>query len=622
MLKQFKAESKRLLDLMINSIYTNKEIFLREIISNASDAIDKLHFISLTDSKASRDFEIRLEVNKSERLIRIIDNGIGMDKSDLENNLGTIAKSGTLDFKKENEKEAEQMIGQFGVGFYSSFMVAEEVTVTSWKYGAAEAYEWKSRGADGYQIKSVPTPEVSGTVIELKLKADDSDQKYSDYLDTSVLSRLVKKYSDYIRYPIRANIETQKPKKEGEGYETVIELETLNSMVPIWKKAKGKVKQEEYDEFYHDTFHDFDKPLKTISTKVEGSVDYSALLFIPSKPPYDYFTKDFKGGLKLYSAGVLIMDNCEKLLPDHLAFVRGIVDTSDLSLNISREMLQHDRQLNAIASSLEKKILAELAKMRDKDRETYEKFFKAFGLTVKYGAYNGYGSKIKDLQDYFLFFNTDGEKYVTLKEYVSSMKDGQAGIYYASGSDLKKLGALPQVTALKNKGYGVLLLAENVDEFIIKMMISYDDKKFISALGGKLDLDEGDEKQTSKDKEDAAKPMLDDMKTALGGSVKEVRLSSMLGDFASGLSADGDLSIEMAKVLSSMPGAEKLKPDFVLEINPEHPLYKKAEQLHASDKEKFDRLARLMYEEAQLSLGNAPEDPAELVKLINEFISK
>lgn len=622
MLKQFKAKSKRLLDLMINSIYTNKEIFLREVISNASDAIDKLHFISLTDAKASRDFEIVLGVNKADGTISIADNGIGMDKEDLENNLGTIAKSGTLDFKKENEKEAEKMIGQFGVGFYSCFMVAEEVTVMSYKYGAAEAYEWKSRGADGYSIKTVPAPGQSGTVVTLKLKADDADFKYSDYLSTDALSGLVKKYSDYIRYPIKAEMEKSVPKKEGGGYDKVVEVETLNSMTPIWKRAKGKVKQDEYDEFYRDTFHDFEKPLKTISTKVEGNVDYSALLFIPSKPPYDFFTKDFKGGLKLYSAGVLIMDNCEKLLPDYLAFVRGIVDTSDLSLNISREMLQHDRQLSAIAVSLEKKILAELGKMRDNDREAYEKFFKQFGITIKYGAYNGYGAKIKDLQDYFLFWSTDGEKYVTLKEYVAAMKEGQSGIYYASGSDIKKLGGLPQVSALKSKGFGVLLLADNVDEFIVKIMMSYADKTFISALGGDLDLASEDEKKAAADKEAQTKPILDGIKAALGDKVKEVKLSGMLGDFASGLSASGDLSIEMAKVLSAMPGGEKLKPDFVLELNSEHPLFKKAEELHTADKEKFDRLALLFYEEAQLTLGNAPEQPAELVKLINEFVGK
>ena len=614
MLKQFKAESKRLLDLMINSIYTNREIFLRELISNASDAMDKLHFMSLTDSNASREFEIRLETDAKNRIVRIVDNGIGMSSEELEANLGTIAKSGTLDFKKEKEKDAEQLIGQFGVGFYSCFMVADEVIVTSKKYGEDKAFVWTSKGVNGYSIKPAEKDQ-SGTVVQLKLKEDSDDCKYSDYLNMDTLTMLVKKYSDYIRYPIKAMVEDFEPKEGGE--EKVITEEVLNSMIPIWKKKKSDVTAEEHDAFYSETFRDFEKPLKVISAKVEGNVDYTALLFIPSRAPHDYYAKEFKGGLRLYSNGVLIMENCEKLLPDYLMFVRGIVDSADLSLNISREMLQHDRQLTVIANSIEKKLLSELGKMLADNREDYEKFFKQFGLTMKFGGYNGFGAKMKDLQDLFIFFNTDGEKYVTLKEYVSSMKEGQKDIYYASGSDVRKLGGLPQVTAIKNKGYGVLLLSENIDEFVIKIISSYDGKNFVSALGGKLDL--GDEKSEAETKKEQAKPLLDEMKKVLDGKVSEVRLSGLLGDFASGLSASGEISFEMAKVLSSMPGAEKIKADMVLEINPEHTIYKKAERLLAEDGEKFARLTKLLYEEAQLTLGNSPENPSELVKLINEF---
>lgn len=626
-LKQFKAESKRLLDLMINSIYTNKEIFLREVISNASDAIDKLHFISLTDAAAARDFCININVDKTNRTLTVSDNGIGMTAEEMEGNLGTIAKSGTFDFKNENKsegKDTESLIGQFGVGFYSSFMVADEVTVISKKYGSDTANKWTSKGANGYTIESAERDEAGTTVI-IKLKEDEDGAKYSDYLQQYVLQELVKRYSDYIRYPIRMPIEKSvlkegKKSEDKDAYETVTEIETLNSMVPIWKRNKKDVTEEENNQFYTDKFHEYETPLKTISTKVEGAVDYSALLFIPAKAPYDYYTKAFKRGLKLYSSGVLIMDNCEKLLPDYLGFVRGIVDSADLSLNISREMLQHDRQLAEIAKSLEKKILSELGKMLADERESYEKFFAQFGVTLKFGAYEGFGAKINDLKDLLIYYTTKTNKFVTIKEYAADVKEGQTEIYYASGSDIATLESLPQVSAVKAKGYGVLLLTDNVDEFVIKLMDNYDGKKFKSVASGDLNIETEEEKKASREKEDMSKTLLEEIKTALAGKVAEVKVSNMLGEFPVGLSAKGELSIEMAKVLSAMPGNEKIKAQYVLELNPVHKMFNKAADLLASDKDKFGRLCVLLYAEALMTVGIMPENPNEFIKLVNEFL--
>ena len=619
-LKKFKAESKRLLDLMINSIYTNKEIFLRELISNASDAIDKLHFLSLTDENARRDFRIVIKRDREARTLTVEDNGIGMSAEELESDLGTIAKSGTLDFKKNAEKStAEELIGQFGVGFYSCFMIADEVTVVSRKYGEDVAHKWVSSGVSGYEITDAER-ETSGTTVTLKLKPDDGGENYSQYLEEYTLRELVKHYSDYIRYPIVTDVVKYTDKKTEDGKPvTETAEETLNSMVPIWKRRRGEVKDEEYNDFYRDEFGDGDALAKVITANMEGTVSFTALLFIPSRPPYDYYTKAFKRGLKLYSSGVLIMDTCEKLLPDWLGFVRGVVDSSDLSLNISREMLQHDHQLKEIAKALEKKLLSELAKWMESDRPAYEKFFKDFGITLKFGAYEGFGmnmSKIKDL----LVYKTANGNTVSLKEYVAAMPEGQKDIYYASGSDGISLASLPQVTAVVAKGYDVLLLTDNVDEFVIKLMDKYDDKAMKSVSSDSLDLATDEEKSAAEKQAEDNKTLLEEVKTVLAGKVAEVRLSNMLGDYASGLSAKGELSIEMAKVLAAVPGNEKIKAEYVMELNPSHRIFTQLRSLAESDKTKFGRLCVLLYAEALLTVGIEPENPGEFVKLINEFI--
>ena len=620
-LKQFKAESKRLLDLMINSIYTNKEIFLREIISNASDAIDKLHFISLTDEGARRDFRILITRDREARTLTVDDNGIGMSAEELESDLGTIAKSGTLDFKQNSTdgNAAEELIGQFGVGFYSCFMVADEVTVISRKYGEEKAHKWVSTGVDGYEITDAER-ETSGTTVILKLKPDESGDNYSQYLEEYTIRSLVKHYSDYIRYPIITDVVKYTDEKTEDGKPvTRTEPETLNSMVPIWKRRRSEVKDEEYKDFYMDNFSEGDAPEKIITANMEGSVSFTALLFIPSRPPYDYYTTAYRRGLKLYSSGVLIMDTCEKLLPDWLGFVRGIVDSSDLSLNISREMLQHDRQLSEIAKALEKKLLSELAKWLESDRAGYEKFFSQFGITLKFGAYEGFGMNLNKLKD-LLVYKTAKGKTVTLKEYVADMSADQKDIYYASGSDAVSLGSLPQVTAVVAKGYDVLLLTDNVDEFVIKLMNAYDEKPLKSVSSDTLDLSTDEEKSAAEKKTTDNKALLDEVKEILAGKVSEVRLSSMLGEYASGLSAKGELSIEMAKVLASMPGSEKIKAQYVLELNPDHKMFGLLRTLSETDKTKFGRLCVLLYTEAMLTVGIEPENPGEFVKLVNEFI--
>ena len=620
-LKQFKAESKRLLDLMINSIYTNKEIFLREVISNASDAIDKLHFLSLTDENARRDFRITIERDRDARTLTIDDNGIGMSAAELESNLGTIAKSGTLEFKKkaEDKSTAEELIGQFGVGFYSCFMVADEVTVISRKYGEENAHKWVSKGASGYEITDAERAE-SGTAVILKLKEDGDGENYSRYLEEYTLRSLVKHYSDYIRYPIRMEVTEYTDEKTEDGKPvTKKEMKTLNSMVPIWKRRKGEVTDEEYRDFYTDNFADGDAPAKVIATSVEGAVSYSALLFIPSRPPFDYYTKAFKRGLRLYSGGVLIMDNCEKLLPDWLGFVRGVVDSADLSLNISREMLQHDRQLAEIAKTLEKKLLSELSKWMESDRAAYEKFFADFGITLKFGAYEGFGMNLDKIRD-LLIYKTAKGKTVSLKEYVAEMPEGQKEIYYASGSSDVSLSSLPQVTAVAAKGYDVLLLTDNVDEFVVKLLGKYGEKELKSVSSDSLDLSTEEEKTAEKKNAEDNKVLLDEIKTALAGKVSEVRLSSMLGEYASGLSAKGELSIEMAKVLASVPGNEKIKAEYVLELNPAHRIFGMLRTLSETDKTRFGRLCVLLYTEAMLTVGINPENPGEFVKLVNEFV--
>ena len=568
MKKQFKAESKKLLDMMINSIYTHKEIFLRELISNASDAVDKLYFRSLTDDSVNLskdDFKIIITPDKDAGTLTIEDNGCGMTAEELENNLGTIAKSGSLDFKKNmDEKSDVEIIGQFGVGFYSAFMVADKVTVLSKAFGEEKANLWVSEGADGYTIEEAEK-ETAGTVITLYFKEDTEEDNYSDYLDTYRLTSIVKKYSDYIRYPVMMDVTITKPSEDKEGeYEQVTETRTLNSMIPLWRKNKSEITEEEYNSFYSDKFYDFEKPAKVIHSKVEGQATYDALLYIPKRAPYDYYTKNFEKGLALYSNGVLIMDKCPDLLPDYFSFVKGLVDSADLSLNISREVLQHDYQLRLIAKTVEKKIKQELTTMLRKDRETYEEFFKAFGAQLKYGLYENYGANKETLQDLLMFVSSYEDKFATLSEYVERMKEGQENIYYACGETKSKIDMLPQVEAVKDKGFEILYFTENVDEFAIQMLMKYEDKGFVNVCADKLDLDTDEEKEALKKENDDAKDMLTKMKAYLGDSVKEVRFTNALKNHVSCLTSEGMLSTEMEKVLNAMPGATGIKAETVL----------------------------------------------------------
>ena len=568
--KQFKAESKRLLDLMINSIYTHKEIFLREIISNASDAIDKLYYHALTDGKTglSRDdFQIEIKTNEEDRTITISDNGCGMTKEDLENNLGTIAKSGSLSFKEENEKNEEiDIIGQFGVGFYSSFMVADEVTVISKAYGTDTAHKWHSTGLDGYTVTECEKDSY-GTEIILKIKPDTEDEDYTHFLNEYTCQHLIKKYSDYIRYPIKMEVTSHRI-KEGttDEYEEYKEITTVNSMVPLWKKNKNEVTDEEYNEFYKANFNDYSEPLKVINTSTEGTATYNALLFIPSKAPYNYYNRDYEKGLKLYASGVLIMDTCKDLLPDHFSFVKGLVDSQDLSLNISREMLQHDRQLKLIASRLEKKIKSELLSMLKNDREKYEEFYNQFGLQLKYGLYSGYGQTTELLKDLIMFVSSNEDKLTTLSEYKERMKEEQKYIYYATGESAEQISRLPQAEAVKEKGYEILYLTHDVDEFTLKIMGKYDDKEFRSISAEDLGLETEEEKEETKKKTDESREMLDFMRDSLDGKVTEVRLSNKLKSHPVCLTAKGELSLEMEKVLNSMPNDTNVKAERVLEI--------------------------------------------------------
>lgn len=624
--KQFKAESKKLMDLMINSIYTHKEIFLRELISNASDALDKLYFRSLTDSSVGlnrNDFVIRIEADKEARTLKITDNGCGMTAEELENNLGTIAKSGSQAFKAENEKtEDVDIIGQFGVGFYSAFMVSDKVTVVSKAYGEEKAYKWESDGADGYTVEECEK-DGFGTEITLYLKDDTDDEKYGEFLETYRIQSLVKKYSDYIRHPIKMSVETSRLKEGSEDeYETITEDRTLNSMVPIWKKNKSEVTDEEYNTFYTDKFYDYEPPVKVIHSKTEGNATYSALLFIPKHAPFDYYTKEFEKGLQLYSRGVLIMDKCSDLLPDHFSFVKGLVDSEDLSLNISRETLQHDGQLKLIAKTIEKKIKNELTKMLNNERETYEEFFKTFGMQLKFGVYNSYGMFKDELKDLLMFVSSNEKKYVTLAEYVARLKDGQDKIYYACGETVEKIEMLPQIEAVKDKGIEVLYLTEYVDEFCLKMLNEYDGKTFQNICDEKLDLDTEEEKTELKEKNEESKDMLSFIKDSLNGSVSDVRFTNKLKNYAVCLTSEGGISLEMEKVLNSMPNDNKVKAEVVLEISASHPIAAKLASLYENDKEALKDYAELLYAQGCLISGVSIKDPAELSKLISDLMVK
>ncbi len=610
--RKFKAESGRLLDLMINSIYTHKEIFLRELISNASDAMDKLYFASLTDENVGmsrEDFLIRIELDKDARTLTITDNGIGMTKQELEDNLGVICKSGTLAFKSEHEVgEDIDVIGQFGVGFYSAFMVSKKVKVTSLAYGEQQAYTWESAGEDGYTIKEADKDGV-GTVITLTLKDDTEDEKYSDYLNEYKISGLVKRYSDYIRYPIRMMMENTVPTQDGKGYEKVMEDTVLNSMIPLWRKAKKDITDEEYNAFYRDKFMDYNEPLHVINIKTEGLVSYNAILYIPKKPPYDFYTKDYKRGLQLYSNNVMIMENCEDLLPSYFGFVKGVVESSDLSLNISREMLQHDRQLKVIAENIKKKLQSELLKLQKNDRAKYEEFFTSFGTTIKYGIYEGYGVNKDFLKDLVLYYSDKQDKMITLKEYVESMAEGQKDIYYVCGEDREKVLRLPQTELVREKGYDILCMTDDVDEFAVKLMDSYDDKKFKSVSDNDLDLSTDEEKKDIEKKTKENEDVLERLKSALDGKVKDVRLSTRLKSSAVCLVSEGMLSIEMEKVLNSMPMENGAKAQRVLEINPNHPVFTAICALQKDDEEKLALYANLLYQQALLIEGLNVDDP-------------
>ena len=622
--KQFKTESKKLLDMMVNSIYTHKEIFLRELISNASDAIDKLYFRSLTDDSITllqSDYEIRITVDKDARLLTISDNGCGMGKDELENNLGTIAKSGSFDFKNNPENangEHIDIIGQFGVGFYSAFMVADKIVVDSRAYGADVAYRWQSSGADGYTIAEC-SKENAGTVITLHIKEDTEDEKYSDYLEQYTLKSLVKKYSDYIRYPIRMMTEQSRLKEGSESeYETVTQDETLNSMVPIWKRASGKVEDEEYTRFYQEKFFDFEAPLRVIKQKAEGTSNFEALMFIPARAPFDFYSKDYEKGLQLYSSGVLIMDRCKDLLPDYFSFVKGLVDSSDLSLNISREMLQQDRQLRIIAKAIEKKITNELSKMLENDREKYEQFFAVFGSQLKWGMYADYGKSKDALKDLVLFKSSADEKYITLKEYVARMKDGQDAIYYASGESTSRIALIPQVESVVAHGYEVLYLTEDIDEFALQMLSSYDEKSFVNVCNETLDLSNEEEKESLRKETESAADMFAFIKESLGDAVSRVQFTNTLQEHAVCLSNEGALSVGMEKVLSRMPGAEAgmLKAEIVLEINVNHPIAQKLKALFADDKEKLAVYSKILLAQARLINGITIDNPAEISDLV------
>lgn len=628
--KQFKAESKRLLDLMINSIYTHKEIFLREIISNASDAIDKLCYIALTDpgvGMSRGDFAISIVRDKENRRLTVSDNGVGMDRDELESNLGTIARSGSLQFRDEMEKTGDgdsgsdiDIIGRFGVGFYSAFMVSDKVTVVSRKYGSDKAWRWDSSGADGYTVTQCEM-DAPGTDVIMELKANTDDEDYDQFLEEYNLSSLVKKYSNYIRYPIKMERERRRDKNEGqEGkepeWETYYETETLNSMVPIWQRSKGEVSEEDLNGFYREKFFDFEDPVKSIHVDAEGMVSYKALLFIPKRAGYDYYTKEYKKGLQLYSSGVLIMDKCEDLIPEHFRFVRGVVDSPDLSLNISREMLQHTRQLKVIASNIEKKIRDELTKMLSNDREKYEEFYKAFGLQLKYGVLAEYGRNKEQLQDLLLFRSSAGDKQTTLAEYLTRMKEDQKAVYYAAGENALRIAALPQAERIREKGYEILYFTDEADEFVAQTLTAYKEKPLKSVNEDDSDLETEEEKENVKKQSEESKDILDFVRETLGDAVTEVRISRKLRSQPVCLTADGPLSFEMERYLNQVQPDGGAKAGRVLELNASHPVFDKLREIQASDKDAAARYAKILYHQAELLAGLPIEDPAAYSELI------
>ena len=624
--KEFKAESKRLLDLMINSIYTNKDIFLRELVSNASDAIDKLYYKSLTEKDiniSKKDLKIRIDVDKENRKLVISDTGCGMTEEELENNLGTIAKSGSLTFKQENkEQEDVNIIGQFGVGFYSAFMVSDAIEVLTKPYGSEKAYLWKSSGEDGYTIEEASKDDF-GTIITLSIKEDTEDVKYSEYLEEYKIRSIIKKYSDYIRYPIVMKVENR-VLKEGskDEYETVKEDTTLNSMIPIWKKNKNDITEEEYSNFYTDKFYDYEKPMKTIHTSVEGQCTYTSILFIPSHAPYDLYSKEYEKGLQLYSNDVLIMDKCSELLPEYFNFVKGIVESPDLSLNISREILQQDRKLQIIAKSIENKIKKELLDMLENDRENYVKFFNTFGTQLKYGVYNDYGMNKDKIQDLLMFYSSSQKKLITLKEYIESMKEGQEKIYYACGETIAKIDMLPIVERFKDKGFDILYLTEYVDEFAIKTLMQYENKTFANISSDNADIEDKEEKEQTEKLNKDNKDMLDEIKKALGEKVEGVRFTNKLKNHPVCLTTEGDISIEMEKVINAMPTDEKIHAKTILEINENHPIAEKMKELYKNNKDEFEKYSKILYSQARLIEGLTIENPTEISSLICELISK
>lgn len=618
--RQFKAESKRLLDLMINSIYTHREIFLRELISNASDAIDKIYYKALMDESLSfekSNYYIKIEADKENRTIKIIDSGIGMTKEELDENLGVIAKSGSLQFKKENEaKEGYDIIGQFGVGFYSSFLVADEVTVISKALGSDEAYKWQSSGVDGYSIEACEK-ETVGTEIILKIKENSEEENYDEYLEEYKLRSLIKKYSDFVRYPIKMEVTSSRLKEGSEDeYEDYKEEQTINSMVPIWRKNKSELTKEDYENFYHEKHYGFDTPLSHVHISVDGMVSYNAILYIPENMPYDFYTKEYEKGLELYSSGVMIMNKCSDLLPDYFGFVKGIVDSEDLSLNISREMLQHDRQLKLIAKNIKNKIKGELESMLKNDRDKYEKFFKTFGRQLKYGVYSDFGANKDVLQDLLMFYSSNEKKLVTLAEYVSRMPEDQKYIYYASGESIDRIEKLPQTEMVLEKGYEILYFTEDVDEFAIKMLMKYKEKDFKSVSDSDLGIESDKEENEDKAIEEENKDLFSSMKEILSDKVKAVRVSKRLKNHPVCLATDGEITIEMEKVLNSMPNNEKIKAEKVLELNAHHDVFKALKEAYENDKDKFALYTNLLYNQAILIEGLTLEDPLEFTNSI------
>ncbi len=620
--KEFKTESKRVLDLMINSIYTNKEIFLRELISNASDAIDKLYYKSLTDRKVKLDkddFYIKVEVDKNDNTLTVRDNGIGMNEEELENNLGTIAESGTLLFKEENKNKETECIGQFGVGFYSAFMVSKEIEVISKKFGDKKAYIWKSSGVEGYTIDET-TKDDYGTTIILHLKDDTEDDIYSKYTNEFTIEGLIKKYSDYIKYPIKMNLTHEHEDKKSGKTETHVHEEVINSMIPLWKRNKNEVSSDDYDSFYMDKFYDYEKPLKVIHSSVEGKVSYNTLMFIPSKAPYDFYSKDYEKGLELYSNGVLIMEKCGDILPDYFSFVKGLVDTPDVSLNISREILQQDAQIKIIAKSIESKIRKELETMLEEEREKYEEFFKTFGINIKFGIYNGMGQNNDNLKDLLLFYSSKEKKLVTLKEYVERMKEGQDKIYYACGQSIDKIDLLPQTEKLKDKDYEILYLTDYVDEFTLQMLQKYSEKTFANISGENADIDSKEEKEELEKANDDNKDMFEFMKKAI--NIKGVRFTKKLKNHPVCLTSEGNVSVEMEKVINAMPTDERISAEKVLEINENHPIVNKLQTLYKKDKDELEKYTKILYAQARLIEGLPIDNPTEISNMVCELISK